>query len=182
MRAVLFEGTPEEFAKVEALFRAGDDPALQSRSVVLPRSRPKTWPELDEEHCHVLAWRVLEVLPGRVRQVLGYLAEVQTLHGEQTIEGWAGYADWLPEEIGGMLAELTRCASRAFIELFGCAAAPERVKGAAYMLLQKVPSDDGACFVARPGLIRAMAERGLLDPLPEQFADLEARQVANREI
>jgi hypothetical protein len=48
MRAVLFEGTPEEFAKVEAMFRAGGDRTLQTRSVVLPHSRPKAWPELDE--------------------------------------------------------------------------------------------------------------------------------------
>ena len=26
MRAVLFEGTPEEFARFEAMFRAGGDP------------------------------------------------------------------------------------------------------------------------------------------------------------
>ena len=49
MRAVLFEGTPEEFARVEAMFRAGGDPTLRTRSIVLPRARPKAWPELDEE-------------------------------------------------------------------------------------------------------------------------------------
>lgn len=46
MRAVLFEGTPEEFAKVEAMFRAGADPALETRSIVLPQTRPQAWPEL----------------------------------------------------------------------------------------------------------------------------------------
>ena len=40
MRAVLFEGTPEEFARVEAVFRAGGDPALLTRSIVRPQSRP----------------------------------------------------------------------------------------------------------------------------------------------
>ena len=49
MRAVLFEGTPEEFARVEAAFRAGGDPALRTRSMVLPQSRPKAWPELGED-------------------------------------------------------------------------------------------------------------------------------------
>jgi hypothetical protein len=59
MRAVLFEGTPEEFARVEAAFRAGGDPSLQTRSIVLPESRPKAWPELSEEHCHQLPRRKL---------------------------------------------------------------------------------------------------------------------------
>jgi hypothetical protein len=44
MRAVLFEGTPEEFARVEAAFRAGGDPALHISAIVLPQSRPKAWP------------------------------------------------------------------------------------------------------------------------------------------
>ena len=60
MRAVLFEGTPEEFARVEALFRAGGDP---TRSLVLPLCRPKAWPELDEERGYQLAKRVLERAP-----------------------------------------------------------------------------------------------------------------------
>jgi hypothetical protein len=54
MRAVLFEGTPEEFAGVEAAFRADGDPTLLTRSIVLPQSRPKAWPELNEEQCHRL--------------------------------------------------------------------------------------------------------------------------------
>jgi hypothetical protein len=29
MRAVLFEGTPEELVRVEAMFRAGDDPTCR---------------------------------------------------------------------------------------------------------------------------------------------------------
>jgi hypothetical protein len=57
MRAVLFEGTPEEFARAEAAFRAGSDPALQTRSIVLPQSRPMAWPELGEEHRHQFARR-----------------------------------------------------------------------------------------------------------------------------
>jgi hypothetical protein len=80
MRTVLFEGTPEEFARVEAMFRAGGDSALQTRSIVLPQSRPKAWPELSEEHCHQLARRALEIMLERVRHALGYLAEVQTFH------------------------------------------------------------------------------------------------------
>ena len=63
MRAVLFEGTPEEFAKVEAMFRVGGDPTMQTGSIVLPRARPKTWPELSEEHCSQLAKLVLERAP-----------------------------------------------------------------------------------------------------------------------
>jgi hypothetical protein len=58
MRAVLFEGTPEEFARVEAIFRGGGDPTLLTRSILLPQSRPKAWPELDEEQCHRLARRL----------------------------------------------------------------------------------------------------------------------------
>jgi hypothetical protein len=165
MRAVLFEGTPEEFARVEAVFRAGGDPTMQTRSIVLPQSRPKAWPELGEEHCCQLAKRVLERAPESLVEALVALAEVQNLHGELTIEDWANYANRLPEELGGTLAELGRCASRAFIELFGCASAPERVRGAAYMLLEKIPSDDGAYFAVRPGLMRAIAELDLLDPV-----------------
>jgi len=41
MRAVLFEGTPKEFARVEAMFRAGGDPTMQTRSTVLPLGRPR---------------------------------------------------------------------------------------------------------------------------------------------
>ena len=41
MRAVLFEGTPEEFAGVQAVFQAGGDPTLLTRSIVLPQGRPK---------------------------------------------------------------------------------------------------------------------------------------------
>jgi hypothetical protein len=74
MRAVLFEGTPEEFARVEAMFRAGGDPALLTRSIVLPQSRPKAWPELDEEQCHRLARRVLERAPARLVDALSALA------------------------------------------------------------------------------------------------------------
>jgi hypothetical protein len=47
-----------------------------------------------------------------VRQALGYLVEAQTFHGEQTIEAWADYANRLPEELGGMLAELAMMRSR----------------------------------------------------------------------
>jgi hypothetical protein len=47
---VLFEGTPEEFKRVEAMFRAATDPGLQPRSIALPLGRPKAWPELGEEH------------------------------------------------------------------------------------------------------------------------------------
>jgi hypothetical protein len=165
MRAVLFEGTPEEFARVDAMFRAGGDPALQIRSIALPLSRPKAWPELGEEHCYQLAKRVLERAPASLVEALGTLAETQNLHGEQTIEAWASDANQLPDELCGMLAELGRCASRAFIELFGCERAPERVKGATGMLLEKIPSDHGAYFAVRPGLMRAMAELDLLDPL-----------------
>jgi hypothetical protein len=163
MRAVLFEGTPEELGKVEAMFRAGSGSTMLSRSIVLPRAKPKTWPELGEEHGYQLARRTLEMMPERVRDALGYLAEVQGFHGDQTIDEWAGYAGRLPQELCGMLAELGRCASRAFIELFGCENAPQRVKGAADMLLQKVPSKEGACFVIRPGLMRAMVELELVD-------------------
>ena len=35
MRAVLFEGTPEELARVEAVFRAGGDPTMQKSAVPL---------------------------------------------------------------------------------------------------------------------------------------------------
>ena len=174
MRAVLFEGTPEEFARVEAAFRAGGDPALLTRSIVLPQSRPKAWPELDEEQCHRLARRVLEQAPARLVEALSALAESQDLVGDQTIEDWAHQAGRLPEELAGMLAELARCASRAFIELFGCESAPQRVRGAADMLVQKVRSEEGAYFVIRPGLMRAMAELHLIDPLsssPEQGAE-----------
>ena len=107
MRAVLFEGTPEEFAKVEAMFRAGGDPTMQTRSIVLPRARPKTWPELGEEHGYQLARQALEMMPERVREALGSLAEVQAFHGDQTIEEWAEYAGRLPEELCGYVAELT---------------------------------------------------------------------------
>jgi hypothetical protein len=164
MRAVLFEGTPEEFASVEAMFRAGGDPGLQTRSIILPQNMPKAWPMLGEEHCYQLARRVLERAPASLVDALGALAEAQNLHGEQTIEDWASYAKRLPEELCGTLAELGRCASRTFIELFGCAHAPQRVKGAAAMLLQKVPSKEGAWFVIRPGLMRAMAELDLIGP------------------
>ena len=163
MRAVLFEGTPEEFARVEAVFRAGGDPALQTGSIGLPRARPKAWPELGEEQCYRLAKRVLEIMPERVRDALSYLAEVQAFHGE-TVDGWADYAGRRPDALYGHLAELGRCASRAFIELFGCDNAPERVKGAASMLLQKIPSPGGACVVLRPGLMRAMVDLGVVDP------------------
>ena len=158
MRAVLFEGTPEEFARVEAAFRAGGDPILLSGSIMLRQGRPKTWPELDEEQRHRLALRVLEQAPARLVEALSALAESQDLIGDQTIEDWAHQADRLPEELAGMLAELARCASRAFIELYGCENAPQRVKGAADMLLQKVASKGGVCFVVRPGLMRAIAE------------------------
>ena len=174
MRAVLFEGTPEEFARVEATFRAGGDPALLTRSTEGPRTRPRTWPELDEEQCHQLARRALEMMPERVSGALGHLAEVQAFHGEQTMEGWAEYAGRLPEELCGYVAELARCASRAFIELFGCASAPERVRGAAYLLLEKIPSDDGAYFAVRPGLMRAMADLDLLDRLVSELEEDEA--------
>jgi hypothetical protein len=41
MRAVLFEGTPEEFARVEAMFRAGSEPGAHTRRyTVLAFSRP----------------------------------------------------------------------------------------------------------------------------------------------
>lgn len=164
MRAVLFEGTPEEFARVEAMLRAGGDPTVQTRSLVLPLSRPKVWPELGEEHCYQLAKRVLERAPASLVEALCILAEVQNLTGEQTIEAWASDANRHPDELGGTLAELARRTSSAFIELFGCDRAPERVRGAAYMLLEKIPSDDGAYFAVRPGLMRAMAELDLLDP------------------
>ena len=124
MRAVLFEGTPEEFAKVEAAFRMGGDPALLNRSIVLRQGRPKAWPELDEEQRHRLALRVLEQAPARLVEALSALAECQDLMGEPTIEDWAHQADRPPEELSGLLAELARCASRAFIELFGCESAP----------------------------------------------------------
>jgi len=120
MRAVLFEGTPGEFARVEAAFRVSGDPTLQIRSVALPQGRPKTWPELDEEQCHRLAARVLDQAPARLVDALRALAEAQNLTGDQPIEAWADYAHRLPEELCGTLAELARCASRAFIELFGC--------------------------------------------------------------
>jgi hypothetical protein len=175
MRAVLFEGTPEEFARVEAMFRAGGDPSLQTRSIVLPQSRPKAWPELSEEHCYQLAKRVLARAPAGLVEALAALAEVQNLHGQQTIEEWASYANRLPEELGGTLAELGRGASRAFIELFGCANAPERMKGAAYMLLERIPSEQGAYFAVRPGLMRALAELDLLDPV---LSDLEEHEGA----
>lgn len=97
MRAVLFEGTPEEFAKVEAMFRAGGDPSLQTRSIVLPQSRPKAWPELGEEHCYHLAKRVLERAPASLVEALGALAQAQNLHGEQTIGAWAGDANRHPD-------------------------------------------------------------------------------------
>jgi hypothetical protein len=164
MRAVLFEGTPEEFASVEATFGAGAPPSLQTRSSVLPQSRPRAWPELGEEHCYQLAKRVLERAHSRVVEALRALADAQNLHGAQTIQAWADQADELPEELGGVLAELGRCASRGFIELFGCDRAPERVKGAAYMLLEKIPSEDGAYFAVRPGLMRVMAGLDLIDP------------------
>jgi hypothetical protein len=45
------------------MFRAGSDPAMQTRSIVLPQSRPKAWPELSEEQCHQLASRVIERPP-----------------------------------------------------------------------------------------------------------------------
>ena len=177
MRAVLFEGTPEEFARVEAVFRAGGDPALLTRSIVLPRARPKAWPELGEGHSYRLARRVLEIMPERVRDALGYLAEVQASHGEQTIDGWAEYAGRQPQELCGYLAELGRCASRAFIELFGCDPAPERMKGAAHTLLQKIPGPGGAYVVLRPGLMRAMADLGMVAPsLPEEAQEHDARE------
>ena len=114
-------------------------------------------------------------LPERVREALGYLAEAQSFHGGQTIEEWAEYAEAPPEELCGYLAELGRCASRAFIELFGCDNAPERVKGAAHMLLQKIPSPGGAYVVLRPGLTRAMADLGMLDPSDlEETEELDA--------
>jgi hypothetical protein len=166
MRAVLFEGTPEEFARVEAMFRAGGDPTLSVPSIVVRQSRPRAWPELDDEQCHRLARRVLERAPARLVEDLGALAEAQELCGEQTTEDWADYADRQPDELCGTLAELACCASRAFIELFGCEHAPQRVRGAAGMLLQKVPSEEGNYLVIRPGLLRAMAELDLLDPLP----------------
>jgi hypothetical protein len=173
MRAVLFEGTPEEFARVEAMFRAGGDPSPQTRSIILPQSRPKAWPELDEEHCYQLAKRVLERVPASLAEALAALAEAQDLHGEQNLEDWASYANMLPEELGGTLAELGRGASRAFIELFGCDHAPQRVKGAAYMLLEKVPSRDGTYFAVRPGLMRALADMDLLEtpPMPDAIEE-----------
>lgn len=178
MRAVLLEGTPEEFARVEAMFRAGGDQILQTRSIVLPRARPRTWPELSEDHSHQLAGRALEMMPERVREALGHLAEVQAFHGDQTIEEWAEYAGELPQELCGYLAELARCASRAFIELFGCENAPQRVKGAADMLLQKVASKEDACFVIRPGLMRALAELELIDhPVSEEDEEGTAPEV-----
>ena len=142
----------------------GGDPSLQPRSIVLPQSRPKAWPELGEEHCYQLAKRVLERAPARVVEALSALADVQNLHGEQTMRPGRTRPTSCPMSSCGVLAELGRCASRAFIELFGCASAPERVRGAAYMLLEKIPSDDGAYFAVRPGLMRAMAELELIDP------------------
>jgi hypothetical protein len=99
MRAVLFEGTPEEFARIEAVFRAGGDPTLQTRSIVLPQSRPKAWPDLDEEQRYRLARRVLERAPARLVDALSALAEAQNLSGDQTIEAWADYADRQPDEL-----------------------------------------------------------------------------------
>lgn len=128
MRAVLFEGTPEEFGRVEAMFRAGAERGLQTRSVLLPHTRPRTWPELDEEQCYLLAKRVLKRAPASLVEALAGLAEAQNLHGEQNIEDWASYANRLPEELGGTLAELGRGASKAFIELFGLVA-PARPSG-----------------------------------------------------
>jgi hypothetical protein len=174
MRAVLFEGTPEEFARVEAMFRAGGDPTTQTRSLVPPLGRPKAWPELGEENCYELAKRVLERAPASLVEALSVLAEVQNLTGEQTIESWASDANRHPDELGGTLAALGRCASRAFIELFGSDRAPERVKGAAYMLLEKIPSDEGTCFALRPGLVRAMAELELFDPLASEGEEAAA--------
>jgi hypothetical protein len=127
---------------------------MQARSIELAGARPRTWPELGEEHCYQLAKSVLERVHSRVVEALSALADAQNLHEAQTIQAWADQADELPEELGGVLAELGRCASRAFIELFGCDRAPERVKGAAYMLLEKIPSEDGAYFAVRPGLMR----------------------------
>jgi hypothetical protein len=40
------------------------------------------------------------------------------------------------------------------------------------MLVQKVPAEEGAYFVVRPGLMRAMVERGLLEPLPSTLEHL----------
>jgi hypothetical protein len=128
---------------------------------------------LVRSNCYQLAKRALERAPASLVEALGVLAEVQNLTGEQTIEAWASDANRHPDELGGTLAELGRCASRAFIELFGCDRAPERVKGAAYMLLEKIPSDEGTCFAVRPGLVRAMAELGLLDPLASGLEEHE---------
>ena len=178
MRAVLFEGTPEEFARVEAAFRAGGRPGSQTRTIALPRARPKAWPELDEEQCHRLARRVLERAPARLVEALAALADAQNLSSaSRRSRIGPSRRHRLPEELCGMLAELGRGASRAFIELFGCDNAPQRVKGAAYMLLQKVPSAEGACFVLRPGLMRALADLDLLDVLPSSLEDDEADAV-----
>ena len=128
MRAVLFEGTPEEFARVEAMFRAGGEPTMETGSLVSPPGRPRAWPELGEEDCYQLAKRVLERAPARLVEALGILAEVQSLTGEPTIEAWSGDANRHPDELCGVLAELGRCASRAFIELFGSNTRPSGSK------------------------------------------------------
>jgi hypothetical protein len=78
---------------------------------MLPVGRPKTWPELGEEHCYQLAKRVLERAPASLVEALGVLAEAQSLTGEQTIEAWASDANRHPDELGGTLAELSRCTS-----------------------------------------------------------------------
>lgn len=42
------------------------------------------------------------------------------------------------------------------------------------MLLEKTPSEEGAYFAIRPGLMRALAELDLVDPLASELEDCEA--------
>lgn len=160
MKLVVFEGTPEEFARVEPML-AKDGKA---RLVVTPGTKPRTWPELDDRQCYELARRALEKAPAHVRDVLAVLAEQIDLHEDDLgLEEWAEAAECLPEELCGYIAELGRGVGRAFIELFGYASAPESMKGGAYLILEKTARPGGKGYGIRPPARQAMLELGLFE-------------------
>jgi hypothetical protein len=76
------------------------------------------------------------------------------------------------------LAELARCLTRPFIELFSCNDAPQRAKGAADMLLQKFPSEGTAYFAIRSASCAPSPNRICSTlPVQEPSAQVESCQL-----
>jgi hypothetical protein len=164
MKMLMFEGIPEEFARVEHMFAAGGR-AVTSRAPMLPAPRAKVWPELTDEQRYELAKAALEKAPKSVRDALAWLADLNPAQDpdlEFSIPSWAGYANMRPEAVCGYLAELSRCVGRAFAELFGHGSTPASARGGAYLLLEKLRDGDTTVFAIRPATRKAMSDLGLV--------------------